>query len=126
MKLRTSSQDITATLNVLAKDIKEMPYKEISKLLQKNGLPYSHVLPTFLYKNGILKKEKAGIYSYCGTQPLYYKVVDAFLNSFRGKKNKAQNAWYAQKRELNVEHCIKFLKDRGYKIYKEVNSFQEV
>jgi hypothetical protein len=126
MKLRTSSQDITATLNVLVKDIKEMPYKEISKLLQKNGLPYSHVLPTCLYKNGILKKEKAGIYSYCGTHPLYYKIVDNFLSSFRDNKNKVQKTWYARKRDLNEGYCIAFLKERGYKIYKEVCSFQEV
>lgn len=126
MKLRTSSQDITVTLNMLAKGIKEMSYKEISNLLQKNGLPYSHVLPTCLYKNGILKKVKAGIYSYCGTQPLYYKVVETFLSSFRDKKNKAQNARYAQKKELKEEYCIEFLRSRGYKIYKEVRSYKEV
>ena len=126
MKIKTSSKEITATLNAILKDVQDMSFKDLVNFLQHSGVPYGQYLPSFLVKNDILKVVKKGVYTYCGTKPLYYKILDVFLEDLKKHRNKLNKASRDRLENNKEDYCIKYLKARGYKIMKEITEYKEV
>ena len=126
MKIKTSSKEITATLNAILKDVQDMSFKDLVELLQHEGIPYGRYLVPMLIENEQLKRVRKGVYTFCGTKPLYYKVVDTFLEQLRTNHNKHNKDYRDRKDSLEESECIKFLKARGYKVFKPVTELKEM
>lgn len=124
---------------------KEFNREELSELLV-NGVPgfsrQSHII-TFLVKNNIILKEggkRHAIYKFT-TNPIHIATLSEVIFSLKKYNNEKNKKYNDNKREakkiqavqpsqsykhIDEEYCIKFLKERGYKIMKQIINFEEV
>lgn len=121
---------------------KEFNREELSELLV-NGVPgfskQSHVI-SFLVKNHIILKEggkRNTVYKFTAT-PVHIATLSEVIFSLKKYNNERNKKYNDSKREakkaqspqnykqIDEEYCIKFLKERGYRIMKQIINFEEV
>ncbi len=91
----------------------------IIEILDKCGFPKGGTMYFAFIKSGIVSRT-GRIFSFTDVKPTYYKELEKVYNAYRAlvyQYNKSQ------KQEPNIvltdKLCIEYLKQRGYKIYKE-------
>lgn len=121
---------------------KEFNREELSELLV-NGVPgfskQSHVI-SFLVKNHIILKKggkRNTVYKFTAT-PVHIATLSEVVFSLKKYNNERNKKYNDSKREakkvqspqnykqIDEEYCIKFLKERGYRIMKQIINFEEV
>lgn len=127
-----TAKEMTVKLNGLKEHIRDISMVDLIKILQREQIPYARFLPKFLVEQGIFFSKKKGIYNWVSQEPIFYKVIEHFLEGQRKiccaaakrhtqkkKDNRVQNV-------LTEENCVNFLKSQGYRIYKPVVEHVEV
>lgn len=124
---------------------KEFNREELSELLV-NGVPgfskQSYVI-SFLVKSHIILKEggkRHTVYKFTAT-PVHIATLSEVIFSLKKYNNERNKKYNDNKREakkvqsiqapqsykqIDEEYCIKFLKERGYRIMKQIINFEEV
>lgn len=124
---------------------KEFNREELSELLV-NGVPgfskQSHII-SFLVKSHIILKEggkRHTVYKFTAT-PVHIATLSEVIFSLKKYNNERNKKYNDNKRkakkvqsiqapqsykQIDEEYCIKFLKERGYRIMKQIINFEEV
>lgn len=101
--------ELTIKLNLLRQEL-DYEYSELAA-----ELPYSNNFVSCLIKNNILVKQENGFYKFVN-KPIHVEKVGKLLQEVREQiyKYKKNNS------KTPEERAIEFLKERGYKIFKEI------
>lgn len=103
-------------------------YEEGLQLLKNSGCPYyNHMMP-ILIKNGIIEKNADKEYYFLKSDPVFYGSIRADLDKHAESAYNYSIKFLAKKKgklmpktaEQDIEEKISFLKQLGYKIFKEL------
>lgn len=141
-------QNFSASFNICreANANKTFSRKEMYNLLTEsvNGMPKQDYIITIFVKNKALIKMgegKSSKYKFT-SNPVHISVLSQSIFEFKDIVYKQQRKYLDKKKKSKVvetkkeevitatplteEYCIKYLKERGYKVMKQVTTFEEV
>lgn len=92
----------------------------IIEILNKCNFPKGCTMYMAFINSGIVSK-KGRIFSFTSTDPTYYKELEKVYNAYKALVIRYSNSNKKPKQAivLTDEMCIRYLKQRGYKIIKE-------
>lgn len=113
---------------------KEYSRAEIIDLLSTiSGMKKNSLMITIMIKYHVILNSGRGIYTFT-KNPIYSSLLAKCFEDYSSiSRGYSKKSYYKRKEDKSKENeihtedfCIKFLKERGYKIYKEVTRFEEI
>ena len=103
-------------------------YEEGLSLFKHSNCPYSNLMMSILIKANIIEKRYDKEYYFVSKDPVFYgalrpgldQVAKNAYNSCRKFQDKMQKKKCPPTEEQDIEEKISFLKQRGYRIFKEL------
>lgn len=119
---RCDYKDITKRINEVKRTIGNniVSLTELTELFKQNNLP-THNMFIYAFIKKCMVKVSRGKYRFRSSNPIYYKVIENIYVQ-RDRTLKTQSVEIINKEE----EAIQYLKSLGYRIFKVIQTLEEV
>lgn len=121
--MKADYKEITRKINEVKRNIKDrvIDLSELAEIFNKNGIPAYN---TFLYKfaKRCMNKTERGKYIFRNDDPIYYKIVEGIYSEVSKSQYKKEVPEIVDKEQESID----YLKSLGYRVFKVVQTLEEV
>lgn len=116
----TDSAKNIISLNKIKTELTLFSQKQLIAEMKKHGIKYAKNLTSKLVKKGFVNKVGVSQYEWASEAPIYIGVIEEIFKEIKKDFLKLKSV------SSSEEAAIEFLKSKGYKIMKPVQTFEEV